>query len=85
MSFLAATDSHISLWGRVTAHLHSNRFQMAHFRGLFLIAVGDLNGDKLLDAVGADSGAPGSQGGSIDVFPGMAGGGFGPQRFSSRQ
>jgi hypothetical protein len=47
----------------------------------FSIAVGDLNGDKLLDAVGADSGAPGSQGGSIDVFPGMAGGGFGPPTF----
>jgi hypothetical protein len=47
----------------------------------FSLAVGDLNGDKLLDVVGADSGAPGSQGGSIDVFPAVAAGGFGSPEF----
>lgn len=47
----------------------------------FSLAVGDLNGDKLLDVVGADSGAPGGQGGSIDVFPAAAAGGFGSPEF----
>jgi hypothetical protein len=47
----------------------------------FSAAVGDLNGDKLLDAVGGDYGDPGNQGGSIDVFPANAGGGFGAPSF----
>lgn len=45
------------------------------------VAVGDLNGDKLLDAIGADYGDPGNQGGSVDIFPGQASGGFGPPTF----
>lgn len=37
-------------------------------------AIGDFNGDKHLDAVLADSSDPGSQAGSIDYYPGAAGG-----------
>lgn len=37
-------------------------------------AVGDFNGDKHLDAVLADSSDPGFQAGSIDYYPGAAGG-----------
>jgi hypothetical protein len=37
-------------------------------------ATGDFNGDKHLDAVLADSSDPGSQAGSIDYYPGAAGG-----------
>jgi hypothetical protein len=37
-------------------------------------ALGDFNGDKHLDAVLADSSDPGSQAGSIDYYPGAAGG-----------
>lgn len=36
--------------------------------------IGDFNGDKHLDAVLADASDPGSQAGSIDYFPGAAGG-----------
>jgi Bacterial Ig-like domain (group 3)/FG-GAP-like repeat len=44
-------------------------------------AVDDFNGDKLLDAVLADSSDPGSQAGSIDYYPGAAGGTFATPNF----
>jgi hypothetical protein len=47
----------------------------------YSIAVGDVNGDTLLDVIGADDGDPGYGGGSIDVFPATAGGGFGSPTF----
>lgn len=46
-------------------------------------AVGDFNGDKYLDAVLADSSDPGYQAGSIDYYPGAAGGTLGKPTFLS--
>jgi hypothetical protein len=48
--------------------------------GYFSIAVGDINGDKIPDVVAADFGVQ-SSGGSIDIFPGQAAGGFAAPTF----
>jgi hypothetical protein len=82
-AFLGGNGQPYLFFGRGDSSFIQQSVPSGSFPGdYFSVAVGDINGDKVLDVVGADTGDPGgSTGGSIDIFPGQAGGGFASPSF----
>lgn len=81
--FLGGNGQPYLFFGRGDGSFVQQSVSSGSFPGdYFSVAVGDINGDKVLDVVGADTGDPGgSTGGSIDIFPGQAGGSFASPTF----